>query len=83
MYANAIRTAHPSVTQVSDRFHLCKGLTDALRQFALSLILQRIAVPSDTPVSGYEVRNLAAQGLNITQIRERTGHSYATVLRNI
>jgi len=107
LYANAVKTAHPRALQVSDRFHLCKGLTDALRQFVSSLINQRIAVPSDTAASAYwqkqprqetdlpervhnataekraavvaQVRELQAQGFNIKQIRERTGHSYAAV----
>jgi transposase len=107
LYANAISKAHPEALQVSDRFHLCKGLTDALRQFVSSIINQRVAVASDTAVSAYwqkqprketdsperlhnataekravavaEVRELRARGFNITQIRERTGHSYAAV----
>ena len=53
MYAKAIRTAHPDALQVSDRFHIFKGLTESARQFILSLIPQRIAVPSDTPASSY------------------------------
>ena len=53
MYAKAIRTAHPDALQVSDRFHIFKGLAEAARQFILSLIPQRIAVPSDTPASSY------------------------------
>ena len=53
MYAKAIRTAHPDALQVSDRFHIFKGLTDAARQLILSFIPQRIAVPSDTPASSY------------------------------
>jgi transposase len=54
LYANAIKTAHPGALQISDRFHLCKGLTDALRQFVSGLIKQqRIAVPSDSAASAY------------------------------
>ena len=53
LYANAINTAHPEAIQVSDRFHLCKGLTDALRQFVSSLTNQRIAVQSDVAISAY------------------------------
>ena len=107
MYAKAIRTAHPDALQVSDRFHIFKGLTDAARQFILSFIPQRIAVPSDTPTSSYwqkqprvkddlperlhdastkrrmaaveKVRELAGQGLNISQIRETTGYCWSTV----
>ena len=107
MYASAIRTAHPNAVQISDRFHILKGLTDAARQFVLSIVGQRVAVPSDTAVSSYwlkqprgetdlperihnasterraasvnEVRDLAAKGLNQTQIREITGHSSPTI----
>lgn len=39
--------------QVSDRFHIIKGLTDAARQFVLSIVGQRIAVPSDNASSSY------------------------------
>ena len=35
MYAKAIRTAHPDALQVSDRFHIFKGLAEAARQFSL------------------------------------------------
>ena len=51
LYAKAIRTAHPEAMQVSDRFHIFKGLTDAARQFILRLVPQRIAIVSNTPVS--------------------------------
>lgn len=53
LYAKAIRTAHPEAMQVSDRFHIFKGLTDAARQFILRLVPQRIAIASNTPVSSY------------------------------
>jgi len=53
LYANAIRTAHPNAMQVSDRFHILKGLTDAARQFVVSIVRQRIAVPSDAAPSSY------------------------------
>jgi transposase len=53
MYAKAISTAHPDATQISDRFHIFKGLTDAARQYVLSIVGQRIAVPSDTSPSSY------------------------------
>jgi transposase len=53
MYAAAIRTAHPDAMQVSDRFHIFKGLTDALRQYILSMISPRIRIESETATSGY------------------------------
>jgi transposase len=107
LYAKAIRTAHPDAMQVSDRFHIMKGLSDAARQFILSHVGQRVAIPSDTAASSYwqkqlrsqadlperlhnattekrasairEVRDLAAKGLNLTQIGEVTGHCYQTI----
>ena len=48
LYANAIRKAHPDAIQVSDRFHLVKGLTDAARQYITGMIASRIRIESDT-----------------------------------
>ena len=53
LYANAIKTACPNAMQVSDRFHLCKGLTDALRMFISSVTTQRIAIPTDNRATGH------------------------------
>ena len=30
LYANAAERSHPGITQVSDRFHIIKGLTEAI-----------------------------------------------------
>ena len=107
IYASAIKDAHPDAMQVSDRFHIFKGLTDALRQYILSMLSPRISIQSETePISYWrkapraetdlpermheattgrraanieKVRELGAQGLNLSQICERTGHSYPTV----
>ena len=48
MYAKAISEAHPCAIQVSDRFHLIKGLTDAAKQYITKLIASRIRIESDT-----------------------------------
>jgi transposase len=53
MYAAAIKTAHPDAMQVSDRFHIFKGLTDALRQYISSMISPRIRIESETAPSSY------------------------------
>ena len=47
MYANAIRKAHPDAIQVSDRFHLVKGLTDAAKQYITGMTASRIRIISD------------------------------------
>jgi transposase len=47
MYAKAISTAHPGAIQVSDRFHLLKGLTDAARQYITGIIATRVRIESD------------------------------------
>ena len=76
MYASAIRTAHPNAVQISDRFHILKGLTDAARQFVLGIIGQRIAVPSDTAPSSYWLK----QPRNETDLPERI-HNASTERR--
>jgi transposase len=45
-YAHAISAAHPSAIQVSDRFHLVKGLTDAARKYVIGLISPRFRIES-------------------------------------
>jgi len=67
MYAKAIRTAHPNALQISDRFHIIKGLTDAARQFISGFLPQRITVPSDNTVSSYWLK----QQRNETDLPER------------
>lgn len=67
MYAKAIRTAHPKALQVSDRFHLVKGLTDAARQYIGGFLPQRIAVSSDNVPSSYWLK----QQRNETDLPER------------
>jgi transposase len=53
MYAAAVGDTHPDAMQVSDRFHIFKGLTDALRQYISTIITTRIRIESDTPTSSY------------------------------
>lgn len=57
-YASAIKKAHPQALQVSDRFHILKGLTDAARQFVLGIVGSRIAIGSDTAPSSYWLKPL-------------------------
>jgi transposase len=53
LYAAAVGNAHPETMQVSDRFHIFKGLTDALRQYIAMIITTRIRIESDVPTSSY------------------------------
>ena len=57
-YANAISTAHPDAIQVSDRFHLLKGLTDAAGQHIRGKIVSRIRIESETIKEIYDFREM-------------------------
>ena len=46
MYSKAVSIAHPGAMQVSDRFHLLKGLTDAARVYINGIIATRVRVES-------------------------------------
>ena len=46
-YAKAINEAHPGAMQISDRFHLLKGLTDAAKLYITGIITTRIRIDSD------------------------------------
>ena len=35
LYANAAERSHPGITQVSDRFHIIKGLTEAITKYMI------------------------------------------------
>lgn len=40
IYANASEKSHPCVVQVSDRFHMIKGLTEAITKYMIKEFLQ-------------------------------------------
>ena len=44
-YANAISEAHPNAIQISDRFHLVKGLTDYARLILVRKMLYVVSLP--------------------------------------
>lgn len=46
-YAAAISRAHPSAIQVSDRFHLVKGLTDYAKQHISKVITANFRIPAE------------------------------------
>ena len=44
-YNSAVRQADAGIVQVSDRFHLLKGLTDAAKSVMTSLVAANIGLP--------------------------------------
>jgi transposase len=56
-YASAITKAHPNAIQVSDRFHLVKGLTDALKQHLTQLVNVRFRIKTDAPCNESAMEN--------------------------
>ena len=57
IYASAIRGTHPYAQQVSDRFHLIKGLSDAIEKFIIRTYPSKIEIPAvSTP--NEEIRTL-------------------------
>lgn len=113
-YAAAITDVNPQILQISDRFHLLKGLTEACGCVIRRLFRANIAVEKpgadisakrseysstyweksmkkDAPERSHEkavarkevmvcqVRQLAQQGLNLSEIARQTGMSWATV----
>ena len=46
IYANASKGSHPGVVQVSDRFHIIKGLTDAITKYMIREFPARLEIPA-------------------------------------
>ena len=44
-YKNAIKQANDAIIQISDRFHLLKGLTDAAKKHITSVVAANIGIP--------------------------------------
>ena len=44
-YNNAIKQANEAIVQISDRFHLLKGLTDAAKKHITSVVAANIGIP--------------------------------------
>lgn len=53
LYANAAEKSHPGIIQVSDRFHIIKGLTEAVTKYMIRTFPACIEIPA---VSDYSVR---------------------------
>jgi DNA-binding CsgD family transcriptional regulator len=45
-YSSAISDSHPNAIQVSDRFHLLKNLSEALKKYMLGLFPARLEIPT-------------------------------------
>lgn len=66
IYAHAVQKAHPSVVQVSDRFHLIKGLSEAIVKYIIRTFPAKIEIPVVT-VQSPEMKQL----LNINNRSKR------------
>lgn len=51
IYAAAATNSHPEVLQISDRFHLIKGLYDAVRRIIIRMYPARVVIPSTGKIS--------------------------------
>lgn len=56
-YNSAVKQANEKIMQISDRFHLLKGLTDAAKKVITSLIAANIGIP--VSASHYEGKETA------------------------
>lgn len=57
IYASAVKASHPNAIQISDRFHLIKGLSEAVDKYIIRTFPARIEIPATTVVSE-EIRQL-------------------------
>ena len=57
IYASAAKKSHPEVIQVSDRFHIIKGLTDAVSRYLIREFPARIKLPA-VSVNTDEIKKL-------------------------
>ena len=51
IYAHAVKKSHPNVIQVSDRFHLIKGLSEAIDKYIIRTFPARFEIPAVTDQS--------------------------------
>ena len=66
IYAHAVQKAHPEVVQVSDRFHLIKGLSEAVDKYIIRTFPAKLEIPAVT-VQSPEIKQL----LNINNRSKR------------
>lgn len=51
IYSSAATDSHPKATQVSDRFHLIKGLSEAINKYMIRKFPARVKIPLAEDVS--------------------------------
>ena len=66
IYASAVNGSHPHASQVSDRFHIIKGLSEAIEKYIIRTYPAKIEIPAVT-VQSEEMKQL----LNISNRRKR------------
>lgn len=82
-YASAIRLSHPEAIQISDRFHLLKGLSEAVNKFIIREFHSRVEIPSISPASPemlalYETSN-RAQRIRFAHKKRKAGLTVAEI----
>jgi len=83
LYANAAKSVFPDVIQVSDRFHLIKGITEAIDKIIIRLYPARLEIPavSEQPE---EIKNLLninnrVQRIKYAQKQRESGMTVAEI----
>lgn len=66
IYAHAVQKAHPDAVQVCDRFHLIKGLSEAIDKYIIRTFPAKLEIPAVT-VQSSEIKQL----LNINNRSKR------------
>ena len=72
-YSSAAADSHPKAIQISDRFHLIKGLSDAITKYMIREFPARVEIPLTEEVSGEKeaLYNTANRPLRIRFAHEK------------
>lgn len=68
IYANASEKSHPGVVQVSDRFHIIKGLTEAITKYIIREFPARLEIPA-VSINSKEHVKLIDQRNHVDRVR--------------
>ena len=68
IYANASEKSHPGIVQVSDRFHMIKGLTEAMTKYIIREFPARLEIPAVSTNSEEHVK-LINQRNHVDRVR--------------